>query len=274
MFVPGGNLSYPWLENEPTATGTLADIVHQGRLGPFCIDKREVESVKLELDAANSCPPEDGICVSLGGTQPATCVTLERAECYCASSASGVKKRLPTAEEWLFAAVGETQRKFPWGDTWLPWGNDRYEGRPDNGRFGERFCARECVAAERSCIGPEVLAEFDSDDCASYAKTMDRSPYGVGNLASNALELTSLIAEIRRGELATPLFGLDHARENDPNNSLTYSGPPRDSLISSYGGMPYGPRVHISRRARKEIGFRCVVTERQSPNELTSPVSR
>lgn len=92
----------------------MADHVRQGPVSAFCIDRREVGALDFRK---SSCEREEGAYVSLGGSSPATCVTLESATCYCSSAMPSLKKRLPTAEEWLFAAVGESGRKFPWGHT-------------------------------------------------------------------------------------------------------------------------------------------------------------
>jgi len=275
VFVPGGYLKYPWLKEEKIKGGTLADVIHEGYVRPFCVDKREVESVQLFPDAHSACPREHGVCASLGATRPATCVTRERAECFCSSGIPGSKRRLPTAEEWMFAAVAETGRKFPWGSTWFPWGNHRHEGRPDSGRYGERFCARELDPNRYSMQAGKLVdpnyPEFELDDCPNYVKTMDKSPFGVENMGSNVLELTSLIVEIRQGELVSPIFGLDQSRSEDLYAPLLDNGEPRDSIVSSYGGLEYGPNVPNSRRARKEVGFRCVVAERTTQVPATLP---
>ena len=54
---------------------------------------------------------EDG---EVDGTLPAVHVTFEEAAAYCAARG----KRLPTADEWEWAARGADRRIFPWGDDW------------------------------------------------------------------------------------------------------------------------------------------------------------
>lgn len=48
--------------------------------------------------------------------RPVVHVTLAEAEAFCAA----MGKRLPTADEWEFAARGPERRQFPWGDPWDP----------------------------------------------------------------------------------------------------------------------------------------------------------
>jgi formylglycine-generating enzyme required for sulfatase activity len=54
----------------------------------------------------NNLPPEDKI------SHPVTFVSYDDARAF----AEYVKGRLPTYREWLYAAYGGTDRKFPWGD--------------------------------------------------------------------------------------------------------------------------------------------------------------
>lgn len=51
------------------------------------------------------------------GKHPANCVSFVDAKAYCES----VGKRLPTRDEWEFAARGEDARMFPWGSTAPRW---------------------------------------------------------------------------------------------------------------------------------------------------------
>jgi formylglycine-generating enzyme required for sulfatase activity len=264
VFVPGGNLKYPWLKDEKIKGGTLADVIHEGYVKPFCIDKREVNGAAFHRAGSRCEIRTPQKCVGHDAGDPVTCVTLDEAECHCRSRSSA---RLPTAEEWLFAAIGTTGHKFPWGNTWFPWGNSRYEGRPDNGRFGDHFCARELDPNRYAVRAGELVdpdyREFAREGCSEFYKTMDKSPFGVENMGSNVLEITSLkVTTFSMWPHQAPVFGLDHSGQGD---SYQHAGDPNDpeaSLVSSGHGLPVGNGYAYSMRARKEVGFRCVVAER------------
>lgn len=257
VFVPGGTLRYPWLAEASVYGGTMAESVHEGPVGAFCIDRREVESLTFER---SNCKREPNACGGLSAPAPATCVTLESASCFCSSGTPGVSKRLPTAEEWLFAAVGTSGKKFPWGNTWFPWGNDRYQDRPDTGKRGERFCARELDpnyhAQQAAALVDPNYPEFSRDDCTAYDRAMDKSPFGVENMGSSVLELTTLVVLAGKDDAVSAVFGLDHSRQ-----TLTGEfGNPSESLVSARGPHRDG-RMSMEFRAMKHVGFRCVVSE-------------
>lgn len=93
-------------------------------LAPFFLDRTEVTvSAYAECVNASRCkePPERRPKTELGkcnwGTQeefgdhPINCVDFDQASAYCAFAG----KRLPTQEEWEYAARGSDGRLFPWG---------------------------------------------------------------------------------------------------------------------------------------------------------------
>jgi formylglycine-generating enzyme required for sulfatase activity len=92
-----------------------ADGVFQARtalIAPFAIDAAEVTIERWE-----HCV-RAGVCRALGEAEPGLPVTgvdPKEAERFCRLD----NGRLPTADEWLFAAMGTEGRRFPWGATGL-----------------------------------------------------------------------------------------------------------------------------------------------------------
>ncbi len=79
----------------------------------FALDRAEVTVARFRLcAAANACPK---ISEDSEPGRPVRNVTPEEAAQFCAF----VGGRLPTSDEWLFAAAGSGGRRFPWGNTGL-----------------------------------------------------------------------------------------------------------------------------------------------------------
>src|SRR5258706_7465422 len=78
-------------------------------LQPFDLDTSEVTYLRWR-----NCPSCRRIEIREIGL-PVTDVSVDEAERFC-TQANG---RLPSGEEWLFAAAGELARRFPWGSTGL-----------------------------------------------------------------------------------------------------------------------------------------------------------
>ena len=110
VFIPGGTYAMPARRVLPTASANS-----------FCLDATEVTA-----DAYAACV-RAGRCTSEGlqchetatfgvpgkGQHPITCVNAYQATAYC----TGLGMRLPTEDEWEWAARGGAQaRTWAWGD--------------------------------------------------------------------------------------------------------------------------------------------------------------
>ena len=126
----------------------------------FDLDQAEVTIARFRLcAAAGQCPkiPEDA-----EPGRPVRNISPAEAARFC-SFAGG---RLPTSEEWLFAAAGTSGRRYPWGNTGL-------------------VCRRATFGLSS---GPCVRAGSGPDFAG--ARPDGASPEGVLDLAGNVAEWT------------------------------------------------------------------------------------
>jgi eukaryotic-like serine/threonine-protein kinase len=100
---------------------------HEVFIKPFAIDRTEVTNAEYAefVKATNHAPPPavwDGDRPKPGEEQlPVSNVSLDDARAFAEwrSRRDGVTYRLPTEEEWEYAARGgDSARLFPWGDRW------------------------------------------------------------------------------------------------------------------------------------------------------------
>lgn len=104
---------------------------------------------------------------------PVVGVTMYEAEAYCAWLSYQKKRviRLPTEEEWEYAARGDDGRPYPWGD--------------------------EFDASRTNTLESERMATV-----ATGSLDGDASPFGVLDMAGNVQEWTSSVYTILPGEIA------------------------------------------------------------------------
>jgi formylglycine-generating enzyme required for sulfatase activity len=137
---------------------------HAVKVASFSMDVTEVT-----LDAyarcveAGACPPagkghaDCNASRNARGSEPVNCVTLAQAKAYCAWR----KARLPTEEEWEYAARGKQGREYPWGE-----GHPKDHACYDRKRQGQRTCE----------VG---------------SRPGDRTPEGILDLGGNVAEWTT-----------------------------------------------------------------------------------
>lgn len=133
---------------------------HVVRVTPFYIDRYEVtnEEYAQFIRQTRRNPPShwpEGEYEVGEATLPVVNVSWNEARAYC----EWANKRLPTEEEWEYAARGEDNRLYPYGNEWKP-------------RFSN---ARETGLDKPQAVG-------------SYPDGL--SPFGVADLAGNVAEWT------------------------------------------------------------------------------------
>ena len=137
---------------------TDAQPVHMVKVKDFYLDIHEVtcRDYKKFIDEKKRPPPptwKDGNYPPGSDLHPVTGVTWEDATAY----AQWIGKRLPTEEEWEFAARGPEGLRYPWGNEWKS----------------------DCANVDNIRQG---VTKVGSYNC--------RSPFGVQDLIGNAWEWT------------------------------------------------------------------------------------
>jgi serine/threonine protein kinase len=170
---------------------------HAVALNAFCLDTTEVlVSEYDECVAAKKCTPASktvswaGIkpeekelwsqaCnAGRGDDYPINCVSWDDGDAYC----QWAKKRLPTEEEWEYAARGKEGRVYPWGNE-----------PPTAKRLNA--CGAECAKSSRLADQGYVPLFSESDGFELTAPVQSfregRTPEGIFDMAGNVWEWTA-----------------------------------------------------------------------------------
>jgi formylglycine-generating enzyme required for sulfatase activity len=110
---------------------------------------------------------------------PINCVDWDQATAFCAWAA----KRLPTEEEWEYAARGTEGRKYPWGDS-------------EPGPSLLNACGSECTEWAKKNLSAEWKPMYPGNDgwpttAPVGAFPAGASPLGLLDMAGNVWEWTS-----------------------------------------------------------------------------------
>ena len=158
---------------------------HDVTLSSFSIDLTEVTvaAYRLCVDEGRCSPSITWDRCNWGRgdreDHPINCVDWLQAEAFCAWAG----KRLPTEEEWEYAARGQDARRLPWGNA--PPGPELLNA-----------CDKECGRARERGQSPEAPLLFEASDgwattapVGSYPR--GESAFGVMDLAGNVWEWTA-----------------------------------------------------------------------------------
>jgi formylglycine-generating enzyme required for sulfatase activity len=217
--------------------GPMADTVAYHSVRPFLLDVAEVTVAQYDACVrAGVCTPAwDAVhWTDLGDEDrsawspycnrdradrahhPVNCVDWHQAVAYCA----GLGKRLPTEEEWEWAARGEARgTRYPWGAA-APSGQLCWNG---NGR---------AAAARRGTCGVGEHAASDS-------------PSGVKGLAGNVAEWTATHA----------LYGADYRGHFGAPGRVIRGGSWHDTSAEAVSAA--ARQVDVPARRDPTVGFRC-----------------
>jgi serine/threonine protein kinase/formylglycine-generating enzyme required for sulfatase activity len=207
IYIPGGTFQMGY---DMPAGGFQSGPPHQMTVNPFFIDKYEV-TTEAYLKSQNPRRQTEE------NKLPMTGVTWREADSHCRS----LDKRLPTEEEWEFAARGADGRIYPWGNSFEP--------------------GRANVANEAGSFSP--VGSFPGGD----------SPFGVSDMSGNAMEWTDSDFRIYEGSVYKP------AGCSGPCKVIrggAYFDRPQDA--TAVFRREYEPAVLSRRRnAYAVLGFRC-----------------
>jgi serine/threonine protein kinase/formylglycine-generating enzyme required for sulfatase activity len=213
VYIPGGTFQMGY---DVTSRDFQSGPPHEVTVNPFFIDKYEVT---VEAYQKNQNPTGQTEQTEQTGDPklPMTGVTWSEADSYCRS----MGKRLPTEEEWEFAARGTDGRLFPWGNSFEP-------GRANIANVAGAFTG---------------VGSFPRGD----------SPFGVSDMSGNAMEWTDSDFRVYEGSIYRP------SGCSGPCKVIrggAYFDQPQDA--TAVFRREYEPSV-LSRRinAYAVLGFRC-----------------
>jgi formylglycine-generating enzyme required for sulfatase activity len=160
----------PETSKPPGRAGTMEERpLVEVTVAPLAVDATEVTVAAFTrcVSAGKCAEPDTGMYCNWRKPgrerHPVNCVDLKQATDYCAFAG----KRLPTEEEWEYAARGRDGRRYPWGD-----------GEPS---------AQLCWNGDGNDLGRGERA----GTCPVASYPAGRSPFGAFDMAGNVWEWTA-----------------------------------------------------------------------------------
>ena len=216
--------------------------VHRVTLPTYYLDLYEVTTEQYgDCVRAGGCQEaETGMFCNAGKPErakhPVNCVDWSQAAAYC----KWAGKRLPTEEEWEYAARGTEGRKYPWGNE-----------KPRAGLLNA--CGSECVALGKTNGFDGWKSMYSGNDGWEMTAPVgsvkgDRSPFGVMDLGGN---VTEWVQDWYRDSYRT---------SGGPTKMRSLRGGSWDRVNPSYARAPdrYGDSP-VDRNSN--VGFRCARTK-------------
>jgi formylglycine-generating enzyme required for sulfatase activity len=166
-------------------------------VGPFWLDRLEAHAgAHAACVAAGACPgpaPDED-------PARAALLTLPEAEAYCRWRGG----RLPTEDEWVFAAMGPKARRYPWGDTGAVCRRAAYG-------LTAGPCAAGATGPDTVGAHPAGASPEGAQDLAGNAPEWARQARGSAVLRGGSYR-SALAAELRGWSGAAPSEGRGGAR--------------------------------------------------------------
>ncbi len=242
------------------ANGTVRSTVKVGGFGiskfPItngefsrCVKAGTCSTSKSESCAEGALSPHPGIEAPNYATEdpesPAVCVPVEQADKFCGWQGG----RLPTLDEWLYAARGDTARRFAWGDA-----------------------PAEC---KQHPLAPAVmaraarLASLEEDAGRGVCKSASRHPvlrvgeHESGASPSGVQDVLMVPGELLRGDASASFNACDersgHCVVFGLQPGAIDSVEPFYSVAEASEGASSPPRMVVNHA----YGFRCVVLSKE-----------
>lgn len=212
---------------------------HPATVAAFCMAKTETTVAQYEACvAAGSCTaagavnyPHCNTGANGRSNHPINCVDFEQATAYCQAEGA----RLPTEEEWEYAARGVAGRKYPWG--WAA---------PDTTRLN---------ACDQDCTRLNVKIDFLYDASDGWMTTAPVGSFPKGATPEGLLDMAGNVAEWTSSR-DCPYPHKSCAEEKRITRGGAWDSGMRASVSGS--GRTYAGREPSTRSGA--LGFRCART--------------